>query len=77
MKVKVVIGRTETFLSSVGLDVGGVRLLASKLQWENADTRRRIIEQVLEFCRQLDDEGVGVVEGIEELEALLKEGVRG
>ena len=71
MTLDVVIGRTEGFVSSVGLKVrdGELKLLQRDLVWMSAKDRNERILDLIRLCAELKQHGVEV-HGVEALGAL-------
>lgn len=77
MKVEVVIGRTEGFVSSVGFKVGGLYFTCrgrqhQGLHWEPKEVRVQAAGELLEVVECLRDSGATVT-GEEQLGEILKE----
>lgn len=69
----VVIGRTEGFVSSVGLSWDRDLILRhSPLMWVGRDEKLRVVKRLITFCERITAKGVKVT-GVEKLRALVKE----
>jgi hypothetical protein len=68
--VKIVMGSEDTHVTSVGIELDGVRFVASRMPFIGAEGRLKTLRTLREFAHRLELVGINV-EGAEQLEPLI------